>query len=200
MPEQDEGRFIISMKAPLGSSIHYTEDKIREIEAILKQDEDIETYFVTVGADRSRQVSNASFLVKMVHWDQRDISQVDKIEELRVELADIAGVQAFPSPMPMVGGNRGEPLYFILKGPDLNEVARLSAIVKERLDQQPEIGTLDLELQLDLPQLKTRVDRPLARSLGLTTEDVALAINVLSGGLDIARFNDDPGLNAAKIR
>ena len=193
MPVQDEGRFIISVKAPMGSSIHYTEDKIREIERVLAGDEDIASYFVTVGADRSRQVSKASFLVRMVSWDRRDISQVEMIAKLQDELAGIAGVQAYPSPMPMVGGNRGEPLYFILSGPDLGEVARLAAIVRQRLDEQPEIGNLDLELELDLPQLKTRMNRELIRSLGLTTEDVALAINVLASGVDIARFNDDPG-------
>jgi len=193
MPEQDEGRFIISVKAPMGSSINYTEEKIEEIEKVLARDEDIASYFVTVGADRSRQVSKASFLVRMVSWDERDISQVDMIEKLQADLSGIAGVQAYPSPMPMVGGNRGEPLYFILSGPDLNEVARLADIVKRRLDKQPEIGNLDLELELDLPQLKTRMNRSLIRSLGLTTEDVALAINVLAGGFDIARFNDDPG-------
>jgi len=193
MPEQDEGRFIISVKAPMGASIHYTEAKIKEIEKILAGNEDIASYFVTVGADRSRQVSKASFLVRMVSWDQRDISQVGMIQKLQTELAEIAGVQAFPSPMPMVGGNRGEPLYFILSGPDLQEVARLAGIVRQRLDAQPEIGNLDLELELDLPQLKTKMNRSLIRSLGLTTEDVALAINVLASGLDIARFNDDPG-------
>ena len=193
MPEEDEGRFIISVKAPLGSSINYTEAKIKEIENILAQDGDIASYYVTVGADRSRQVSNASFLVRMVSWEDRDISQVEMIHKLQEDLAGVAGVQAYPSPMPMVGGNRGEPLYFILKGPDLNEAARLADIVRQRLDNQPEIGNLDLELQLDLPQLETKVDRALVRSLGLTTADVALAINVLAGGLDIARFNDDPG-------
>jgi HAE1 family hydrophobic/amphiphilic exporter-1 len=193
MPEQDEGRFIISLKAPLGSSINYTEEKIREIETILARDENIDSYFVTVGADRSRQVSKASFLVRMVSWGERELSQTDMIQKLGVDLANVAGVQAFPSPMPMVGGNRGEPLYFILSGPDLDEVARLSAIVKQRLAEKPEIGNLDLELQLDLPQLETKMDRALIRSLGLTTQDVALAINVMASGLDIARFNDDPG-------
>lgn len=193
MPEQDEGRFIISVKAPLGSSINYTEEKIREIEDILAGNEDIASYFVTVGADRSRQVSKASFLVRMVSWDQRDISQVGMIQKLQTDLAGIAGVEAYPSPMPMVGGNRGEPLYFVLSGPSLQEVARLAGIVKQRLDEQPEIGSMDLELELDLPQLKTRMNRSLIRSLGLTTEDVALAINVMASGFDIARFNDDPG-------
>ena len=193
MPVQDEGRFMISVKTPLGSSITYTEEKLKVIEKILEQNEDIAGYFVTIGADQSRQVSKASFLVRMVPWEDRDISQVEMIEKLRVELTGIAGVQAFPSPMPMVGGQRGEPLHFILSGPDLNEVARLAEQVRQRLRSQPGIGNLDLELQLDLPQLETKLRRSLARSLGLSSDEIALAINVLAGGIDIARFNDDPG-------
>jgi len=193
MPVQDEGRFMISVKTPLGSSITYTEGKLEAIEKILEKHEDIAGYFVTIGADQSRQVSKGSFLVRMVPWDERDISQVEMIEKLRVELTGIAGVQAFPSPMPMVGGQRGEPLHFILSGPDLNEVARLAQVVRQRLADQPGIGNLDLELQLDLPQLETKMRRSLARSLGLSSDEVALAINVLAGGMDIARFNDEPG-------
>ncbi len=193
MPVQDEGRFIISVKAPLGSSIEYTEEKLKAIEAILDQHKEIASYFVTIGADQSRQVSKGSFLVRLVPWNERDIAQVDIIQQLRQELAGIAGVQAFPSPMPMVGGQRGEPLHFILSGPDLNEVARLSEIVQQRLAGLPGMGTLDLELQLDLPQLETKLRRSLVRSLGISSGDVALAINVLAGGLDIARFNDKPG-------
>ena len=193
MPVQDEGRFMISVKTPLGSSISYTEEKLKAIEKILAKHPDIDGYFVTIGADQSRQVSKASFLVRMVSWGKRDISQEEMIQSLRNELTGIAGVQAFPSPMPMVGGQRGEPLHFILSGPDLNEVARLSELVRQRLATEPGIGNLDLELQLNLPQLETRVKRSLARSLGLTTRDIALAMNVLASGLDIARFNDDPG-------
>jgi HAE1 family hydrophobic/amphiphilic exporter-1 len=193
VPEEDEGRFIISVNTPLGSSVHYTEDKLQEVERVLEEEAAIASYFVTVGADRDRQVSKASFLVRMVDWEQRDISQLEMIHKLRMDLARIAGIQAFPSPIPMVGGNRGEPLYFVLSGPDLNEVARLSQAVKKRLAEKPAVGTLDLELQLDLPQLETRMHRSLIRSLGLTTQEVALAINVMAGGLDIARYNDDPG-------
>ncbi|NOR20398.1 MAG: MMPL family transporter, partial [Xanthomonadales bacterium] len=90
-------------------------------------------------------------------------------------------------------GDRGEPLHFILSGPDLNEVARLAKVVQQRLAGVPGMGNLDLELQLDLPQLETKLKRSLVRSLGLSSEDIALAINVLAGGVDIARYNDDPG-------
>jgi len=193
MPVQDEGRFMVSVKTPLGSSINYTEEKLKEIEKVLEQQKDIAGYFVTIGADQSRQVSKASFLVRMVPWEERDIAQVDMIQKLRLELAGIAGVQAFPSPLPMVGGQRGEPLHFILSGPDLNEVARLAEVVRQRLVGKAGMGNLDMELQLDLPQLETKVRRSLARSLGISSDEIALAINVLAGGLDIARFNDEPG-------
>jgi len=193
MPVQDEGRFMISVKTPLGSSISYTEKKLKEIEKILERHKNIAGYFVTIGADQSRQVSEGSFLVRMVPWGERNITQTEMIQSLRNELTGVAGVHAFPSPLPMVGGQRGEPLHFILSGPDLTEVARLAEVVKQRLAGLAGIGNLDLELQLDLPQLETKIKRSLTRSLGLSSEEIALAINVLAGGVDIARFNDEPG-------
>ena len=96
MPVQDEGRFLISVKTPLGSSISYTEEKLKEIEEVLKQEKDIAGYFVTVGADQSKQVSKASFLVRMVPWEERDIAQVDMIQKLRIELAGLSGGEDFP--------------------------------------------------------------------------------------------------------
>jgi HAE1 family hydrophobic/amphiphilic exporter-1 len=193
MPVQDEGRFVINVKAPLGSSISYTEEKLKQIEEVLGRHPEIAGNFVTIGADRSRQVSKGNFLVRMAPWEERDIAQVEMIQTLRHELAGIPGVKTFPSPMPMVGGNRGEPLHFILSGPNLNEVARLAEEVRQRLGSLDGIGALDMELELSLPQLETTLRRTLVRSLGLSSDDIALAVNVMAGGLDIARFNDDPG-------
>ena len=193
MPVQDEGRFLVSFKTPLGTSIHYAEGKLKAIEQVLAGHSEIEAYFATIGTDQSRQVSKGSFIVRMIPWEERTIAQVELIEQLRKELAQIPGVQAFPTPMPMVGGQRGEPLQFVLGGPDLAEVANLAQKLKERLTQYPEIGSVDLELQLDLPQLELTLNREQVHSLGLSTQEVALAVNVMAGGMDIARYNDEPG-------
>jgi len=50
-----------------------------------------------------------------------------------------------------------------------------------------------MDLQLDLPQLRLYIDRVRSADLGLSTRDVALAVNMLAGGLDVARYNDEPG-------
>ena len=93
----------------------------------------------------------------------------------------------------MVGGMRGDPLQFVLRGPNLERVADLAADLRRELMKNPGIGNLDLLLQLELPQLEMAPQRERIRDLGLTTRDVALAVNVLSGGFDVARYNDEPG-------
>ncbi|HVJ10640.1 MAG TPA: efflux RND transporter permease subunit, partial [Burkholderiales bacterium] len=61
------------------------------------------------------------------------------------------------------------------------------------LQTDPAIGRMDSDLQLDLPQLVLEPDRVRTAALGLTSSDVALAVNMLTGGVDIAKYNDQPG-------
>jgi len=193
MPEEDEGRFMVTVKAPLGSSLDYTESRVRRIESILSEYDAVSSTFATIGDDEARQVSLATIIVSMVHWDDRSASQAQVMASLRERVLEIPGVEIFVTEMPMVGGQRGEPLQFVLQGLDLVRVAELAEQLRERLESVPGLGPLDLDLQLELPQLEMAPSRERLRSLGLTTRDVALAVNVLSGGYDVARYNDDPG-------
>jgi HAE1 family hydrophobic/amphiphilic exporter-1 len=36
-PEQDEGRFLVYLRAPLGSSIDYTDSRLKMAEAVLRE-------------------------------------------------------------------------------------------------------------------------------------------------------------------
>jgi HAE1 family hydrophobic/amphiphilic exporter-1 len=193
MPVEDEGRFIVAVKTPLGSSIEYTESRIRLIESLLREYPEITGSFTTIGDDQARQVSQATMIVQLADWDDRDTSQIEMMEELRVRFTEIPGMEVFVTEMPMVGGQRGDPLQFVVQGPNLQRLAEVAQDLKNRLNAMPGMGKLDLTLQLDLPQLEMVPSRERVRSLGLTTRDVALAVNVMSGGFDVARYNDDPG-------
>ncbi len=193
VPEEDEGRFLVFVKAPLGASIDYTSDRLREVERVLAQHKEIATNFAAVGLGQGGQVNEAFAFVGMVDRSQRKLKQYELLPILRKELAQIPGVRAFPAPVPVVGGQRGEPLQFVVSGPNLSEVDRLARQLQEQLSANPNIGRLDMNLQLDLPQLKMEIDRTRANSLGLSSNDVALAVNVLTGGIDVARYNDEPG-------
>jgi HAE1 family hydrophobic/amphiphilic exporter-1 len=193
LPQEDEGKFLISFKTPLGSSLTYTDGRLREIESVLKRDPDITSYFSTIGTGQTGQANKGDIFVRLKPREERSVHMYRVIDRLREELARIPGVQAFPSPVPPMGGQRGEPLQFVLLGPDIESVARYSRKLKNRLDAIPELGRVDLDLQLELPQLSFDIDRTRAADLGLSTRDIALAINVLAGGLDVAKYNDLPG-------
>lgn len=193
LPLQDEGRFLVSFKTPLGSSLEYTNEKLKEIEERLSAYQEIDNYFSTIGMGETGQANRGTVIIKLTPQNSGRMHQYAFIDQLRGTLEEIPGVLAFPAPVPMVGGQRGEPLQFVLTGPNLNEVARLSYQLQQQLSTIPLLGRVDMDLQLDLPQLKLEVDRTQAASVGLTSRDVALAVNMLAGGLDVAKYNDEPG-------
>lgn len=191
-PEQDEGRFLIFLRAPLGSSIDYTDDRLREVEALLKTHREIVTEFAIIGLGSAGQVNQGTVVVRMVPRAERTLTQQQVLAMLRQELAAVAGVRAFAAPYPIVQGQRGDPLQFVLVGDNLQEVGRLSREVQQRISAEPGIGRIDTDLQLDLPQLVFLPDRLRIAAANLTSADVALAVNMLTGGVDIAKYNDDP--------
>ena len=193
VPEEDEGRFLVNLRTPLGSSIEYTDTRLRMVEELLFRHKEIVTEFALIGLGNAGQVNQAMVVVRMAPRGERKIRQQDVIPVIRKELAQIPGARAFAAPYPMIGGQRGEPLQFVINGPNLDEVGRLAKTLQQTLSSDPGLGRMDLDLQLDLPQLVLDPDRTRIASAGLTTQDVALALNMLSGGVDIAKFNDVPG-------
>lgn len=193
MPDEDEGRFIISIKTPLGSSIDYTRDRLKLVEARLRRYPEVRGLFSTIGTGDRGQVNQGEIYVSMTPREDRERSQKTILEAVREELKEIPGVRAFASPVPIIGGQRGEPLQFVLKGPELNKVAEIASALTQKLQVIPEIGTLDSDLQLDMPQTVLRLDREKAREAGLDTLAVGNALRVLVGGIDVAKYNDDPG-------
>ncbi|MBK8133066.1 MAG: efflux RND transporter permease subunit [Gammaproteobacteria bacterium] len=192
-PEQDESRFMVMVRAPLGSGIDYMLGKVDEVEAVLARHNDVvQSFFIGVGTS-GRQMNEAWGFARMIPKEERATSQQDLLKTLGAEFAAIPGVRAFPIPIPSLGGTRGEPLQFVIRGTNLIEVGRLAQELQQRLLAEPGFGYVDLDLNLELPQFKLNIDRVRAADLGFSAQDVATAVNVMIGGVDAAKYNDDPG-------
>ncbi len=191
VPEMDEGRFMVNIKTPLGSNLNYTESRLKLIEDALAPHRDqIASYFAAIGMGSQGQVNQGMMFVTLKPKDMRTMKQQDIIKSLRKKFDAIPGVRASPSAISIVRGQRSEKLQFNLTGPNLQQVGALSLAMQEKLNQIPGMGKVDLDMQLDLPQYVMHVDRVRAASLGITSSDIANAITVFTGGLDIAEYND----------
>lgn len=192
-PEEDEGQFLIIMRTPLGSGIDYTDSKLREVEQILAAQPAVRSYFTAIGIGDRGQANQGFAYVRMHPRDQREITQQQLLPQINRALGGIAGARGFATAVPLISGQRGDPLQFVVRGPDLQQVAAIAQRMEGRLAQFSGLGRLDLDLQLDLPQLELQVDRERVAALGLRSSEVALAANVLAGGFNVAKYNDEPG-------
>jgi len=193
VPQEDENRFMVIFKAPLGASMDDVRHKIEAMEARLHRAPYVDNVFTAVGLGVTGQVNQGIAFVHLTPKSMRAIRQWEIIPAMQKELAEIPGLRSFVVRVPIIGGQRGEPLQFGLTGPHLNKVAQLSHNLLEKLKKNTGIGHIDLDLQLDLPELTLQLDRIRARDLGITAQDVALAVNVLAAGMDVAKYNDIPG-------
>lgn len=194
VPEADEGRFSISFKTALGSSLAYTDTRMSLIEKVLLNHmDDIESFFSVVGSGSQGQVNQGRISVRLKDKHTRKNSQAKLVAILKSELGEIPGVRAFPVPASMVRGQRSEKLQFNITGPHIERVAEYAKTIQQQLSDIKGMGKVDLDMQLDLPQLSMQIDRARAASFGLSAEDIASAANTYAGGTNIAKFNDENG-------
>ncbi len=191
-PEDDESRFLVELKAPLGSSIEYIEGKIVQVEAILAEVDEVQRVLSAVGSGQESEVNEASISVLLSPRSERQRSQHDIMAAVRASVRQIIGVEAYVVSYPIFG-SAGEPFSAFVTGPDLYRVAELSNAMNQELARRPHMGDMRMELKMDRPQLSFDVDRNRAQALGISTAQIGNTVRVLAGGTDIAKYNALPG-------
>lgn len=190
VPEEDEARFMIFAQVPLGSNLHYMDTKLAEVEKVLASRKDVDSYFSAVGLGEAGRVNSAQIFVRLTERKERQLSQAEIMKQLRGQLAQIPGIQAFPALISAIGGMRGEPLQFAIVGPDLTKVAELTNVMVDRLGKINGIAKLDNELKLDLPELRLLLDRERAAQLGISADDIARTLEAMTAGLNVAEYRE----------
>lgn len=192
VPESDEGSFTITVKAPLGASIDYTDSRMKLVEEVLsRHDDQIDSYFSTIGAGSRGQVNQGSVNVRLKPKELRSKSQQVLTREIKKELEKIPGVIAIPGASGIARGQRSEKLQFNLTGNNLKELGSVAETLQRTLSANSSIGKVDVDVQLDLPQIEIDIDRVRAASLGLNANEIATAISLYVGGLNVAKYNDN---------
>jgi HAE1 family hydrophobic/amphiphilic exporter-1 len=194
VPETDESRFTVTFKTPLGSNMEYTVQKLGEVEnEIKKYNSQIASVFSSIGLGSRGQVNRGYISIRLKEKYLRDLSQTEIMNLLKDDLAKLSGVKAFPAGVSISSGNRSEKLQFTLIGPGIENVANLADLLNQELSKNEGMGNVDLDLQLNLPQMILKIDREKAASFGVSASQIAESISILSNGFNVSKYNDDPG-------
>lgn len=191
MPTSDEEQLAVLVKAPVGSTLTYTTDRVREVSALLRRHPEVAWTYETIGGGYTAAVNEAEIYVKMTPKNKRHISQQNFGKLLRSELEGLPGMTISVLDAGGFGGGE-KPLQFYVRGEQLDELRRISDDVLEIVRRTP--GAIEAEsgLEEERPEVRINVNRDLASDLGINPGSISGTLRAALAGQTVSQW-EDPG-------
>ena len=198
VPADDRGFFFTFVVAPEGASVAYTDEYLKQIEAIAHRTKDIRSTFSFVGFGGSP--SSGFFGAILTDREERDRSAQDIINEVQPQFFfGVPGVFAFASNPPAFGGFL-PPVQFVVRHRDFETLANGMDVFVNRARAIPGLMNVDTDLRVTRPELVVSLDRDRAEDLGVPARDIAVTLQTMLGGRDVSRFTSDNKLYDVILR
>jgi len=201
-PPEDRAAIMLSVQAPQGVALDYTDGKMREIEALiepLRASGEVTSVFAIAGMGGS---GNRGFMVvTLADWETRSRSQQEIVAELNAALRQVVGVRAFAIQSNSLGiRGAGNGLSFALVGDDYGRLAEAARSLVSRMEENRAFGQVRLGYDTTQPQLFIEVDRTRAEDLGVAIDGLGEALqSVLDGRTVGTLFLDDDSFDIRLI-
>jgi hydrophobe/amphiphile efflux-1 (HAE1) family protein len=195
-PPQDQGRFLVRLETPPGSTLDATRELlIRDEQWVLDQPETAGLFagLGLAGPDGPGTVNQGLMFATLVPRDERERSAQELIREARDYMTSIPGqrVTVFDMGSLITAGSRGSEFEVALRGDvPLAELDRLSDAMLRELDRRGGFVDLDKSLKLGMPEVRVVPDRAKAAALGVDATSLGTVIQAMIGGLDVATFKE----------
>ncbi len=216
-PHSQSVIMLIDIFLPEGSSIKATETETAKVEALLKDDPNVEVFtsFVGIGASRfnlalDQQLnadSYAQILVRAKSVEQR-VKLKDRLDKAFDNNPTFADVRLRTSSIGS-GPPVGYPVQYRVSGPDketLRGIAREVAVVMRRHN---ELYDVNLDWNEKIKSVRVDIDQERARALGISSQEVSQTLQTWLNGTPITQFREDdqmidvvvraPGVNRASL-
>ncbi|HZD03931.1 MAG TPA: efflux RND transporter permease subunit, partial [Longimicrobiales bacterium] len=191
VPPEDRGQFLMSVQAPQGSTLAYTDRYMSHVERMVGEIPEVEGFFSAIGLSIGGPSSVTQGILFVRLQEDRDRGQFAIMDELRRKTASLAGVDVFiiaPSSLDPSGFQ--QPLQYVLENPDLLDLSDVAQRLEARARELPSLIGVQTDVEVDKPQLEVTVDRAKAASLGVSVADIATTLQVLLGGRDLSEYTE----------
>jgi multidrug efflux pump subunit AcrB len=196
-PLSERPELFLQLRLPEGTAFNVTEKSAKKAEALLKDDQDIETYTSYVGQGSPRfwlglnpQLPNEAFAEIVIV-----AKNVEARERIKARLEQAVDDGALTEARVRVdrfnfGPPVGFPVQFRVIGPDANTVRDIAYRVRDVVRLNDKVKDPQLDWNEQSPYLKLVVDQDRARALGLTPQDVSQALSMLISGAPVTTVRD----------
>ncbi|MGO7803899.1 efflux RND transporter permease subunit [Rhizobium ruizarguesonis] len=197
-PSSDRTELVIDWNLPHNSSIAETDRQMARFEKeMLADNKDIDHWTTYVGQGAPRFILSFDVQTPDVSFGQTIIvtKGLDVRDKVRAELQDyltktFPGTDAFVKLLD-IGPPVGKPVQYRITGPDVQKVRDLSQQFAGVMGSHPLLANMVLDWNEPSRVVKVDVLQDKARQLGVSSEDIATALNGIVEGSTATQVRDD---------
>ncbi len=197
VPEEDQGYFITQIQAPAGTSLQYTTEVAKEVEAILRKQPEVANVFAVVGFSFGGSAPNKGLIFSALKPMEERTRPEEKaaavINRVRGQMMGIPEAIVVPFSPPSVRGigNFGGFQFQILDqtGTTPEALAAATYGVVGQGNQRPDLRGLFTGFTANDPQFLVSIDREKAKALGVPLSDIASTLQVYMGSQFVNDFD-----------
>jgi HAE1 family hydrophobic/amphiphilic exporter-1 len=186
MPENDEARFEVTVRAPEGTSRASTSLIAERIATGLRGLPGVLLTSTTIGNSSDESANEALIYVLLTDPTERQESAAQLIARARKEVFSQQSKDLRISISESAGPSNG--VEYNLSGPDLRQLGAYSKQLVEELKKVPAAVDVTSSYIEGKPELVARIDRAKAADLGVSVSDVADTLRLLVGGLKVSTY------------
>lgn len=188
-PSSDRPELLVDLQLPENGSIYATRDISARIDALLKDDQDVDHWSTYIGQGAVRfylplnvQLANDFFgqLVVVTKGLEQRGRVKDKLEKaLATEFPNVVG-RVYPLEL---GPPVGWPLQYRVSGPEPDQVRAIALKLAHDIGSAPGAANVNYNWMEPARTVKISVDQDKARLLGLSSELLAQSLNQVVSGV-----------------
>ena len=188
-PSSDRPELLVDLQLPENASIYATQDASARLDKLLKDDQDVDHWSTYVGQGAVRfylplnvQLPNDFFAQAVVVT-----KGLEQRERVKAKLEQALANQ-FPSAVGRVyplelGPPVGWPLQYRVSGREPDQVRKIASRVADLVGSAPGAANVNYNWIGPARTLRIQVDQDQARLLGLSSQELALAVNAVMSGV-----------------
>lgn len=195
-PTSERAELLVELKLAQNASIYATERVATTLDAMLRDDGDIERWSTYIGRGAVRfylplnvQLTN-DFLAEAVivakNTEARDRVRA-RLEERLPHRLPLVVARIHPLEL---GPPVGWPLQYRVSGPDPDQVRAIAYRLAQLMAENPAAEKINFDWIEPARRLRMRVDQDQARLLGLSSDALAQALNTVVSGVSITQVRD----------
>jgi HAE1 family hydrophobic/amphiphilic exporter-1 len=198
IPPEDQSRFNVRLKTPVGSNLAYSDRQFSAVEKFLATRPEVDRYVVQVGGGSPGDSNSGQVLVTLKDKGRRgvdpkighELSQREFMDLCRKQFNAIPDVRAVIQDLSTKAftASRGFPVEFLVQGPDWGKLAGYARQTVDELDKTGLVTDLDMDYAAGQPELHVLPDRDKAVRSGVSVADIAQTINAMIGGAQIGTY------------